>query len=298
VVGGDGFLGVHVVRALRRAGMDVHTTGRREGRGFTRARLDLLRDSEQNIEAVIGAGSPDVIVNCAGSTNGSVAEMVDANVLVPARLLGALARAAPGSRMIHLGSASEYGLVPAGGSVVEDAPAAPESAYGVTKLAGTRMVLRTAADVGLDVVVLRVFNPIGPGAPATSLPGGTLQTIRDAMRRRPHAEIQTGPLDSYRDWIDVRDLGTAVVRAARVRLPAARLYNVAGGRAVCSRDVVQMIADASGFGGGVRESREASSRSAQVPWQQADIARAARDLDWRPSHSVSEAVLALCGHTR
>ena len=77
------------------------------------------------------------------------------------------------ARLVHLGSAAEYGRGPGRAPVREDEPARPVGPYGVTKLAGTRLV-ELARTAGLPAVVLRVFNPVGPGGagPHAARPGG------------------------------------------------------------------------------------------------------------------------------
>ena len=79
---------------------------------------------------------------------------------------------------MHLGSAAEYGPGAGGQRVTESAATRPAGLYGATKLAGTVAV--TAS--GLDAVVLRVVNPVGPGAPSAGLPGRIAALLREAGR--------------------------------------------------------------------------------------------------------------------
>src|SRR2546421_302193 len=90
-------------------------------------------------------------------------------------------------------------LVTAGRSPAEDAATHPTTAYGATKLEATHHLLAARAR-GLDVVVLRVFNAVGPGAPPTTLPG----RLASEMHRSHH--IQLGPLSGWRDFVDARDV--------------------------------------------------------------------------------------------
>src|SRR5206468_1837433 len=80
-----------------------------------------------------------------------------------------------------------------------------------TKLAGTCLV-RTARAAGLDAVVLRVFNAVGAGMPANTLPGRVAAQLRTALRGG--GEVRLGSLDTVRDFVDIRDIADAALAAA------------------------------------------------------------------------------------
>lgn len=296
VFGGLGFLGRHIAAGLRGAGLTVTVTSRHpDQRGVVRC--DPLRDPARNLAAMIDAAGPEVLVNAAGATTGDVAAMVDANVTATARLLAAVAVAAPQARFIQLGSAGEYGPTEPGHPLSEDEPCAPTSPYAVSKLAGTLATLALSADAGIDAVVLRVFNPIGAGCPPSSMAGRAARLLSDAVRVRPQRDITMASLDSHRDWVDARDVGGAVAAVARTR-GVSRLYNVGSGQAVVSREVVRLIAVEAGFTAIIHEDRAVPDRSGAVSWQQADISLAERELGWRPRHVLAESVSELCRSLR
>lgn len=299
VFGGSGYLGAHVATELRAAGFAVTTTSRRAAHGPGLLRCDPLHDPSRTLAALVDKAAPSAVVNCIGGTTGAAADMVDANVTVPARLIEAVACAAPYTRFVHLGSAGEYGAGAEGRAIGEDAPCEPASPYAISKLAGTRLLAAISADAGVSAVVLRVFNPIGPGSPASSLAGRAARLLRDAVRRSPHPDISMASLDSYRDWVDARDVGRAVVAALRAPDDGThRVYNVGSGHAVHTREVVRLIAQATGFRATVREDLAPPARSGGVSWQQADISLAARELGWQPRYALAESVAELCRSLR
>ena len=127
--------------------------------------------------------------------------------------------------------------------------------------------------------------------PATALPGRAARLLRDAAVAGA-AEIELGPLDAVRDYVDLRDIATAVrVLASEPRL-AHRVYNVGTGRPTVVRDLVGMIADRAGFTGEILESAAASPRSPGVGRQVADIGRI-RSTGWMPTVELGESVEAL-----
>ncbi|GAB2622091.1 NAD-dependent epimerase/dehydratase family protein [Streptomyces capparidis] len=275
VLGAGGFLGSHAAARLRELpGTEVLTGGRAAGRADLVA--DLGTATADGLAAALRALAPDAVVNCAGAVGGGPVAMAEANARGPAVLCEAVRAAVPRARVVHLGSAAEYGPPDGAEPLAETAPARPVTVYGATKLAGTAAV--TAC--GLDAVVLRVFNPVGPGAPPGGLPGrlaaGLLAAGRDGA-------VRVGDLSAYRDFVDVRDVARAVALAVTATAPPAVL-NVAGGRAVLVRELARGLAAAAGFRGRIEEDGGCAlpARSAPVTRGHADITAADRALGWRP----------------
>ncbi|MFD9069844.1 NAD-dependent epimerase/dehydratase family protein [Streptomyces lasiicapitis] len=171
----------------------------------------------------------------------------------------------------------------------EDAPARPLAPYGATKLAGTLAITTS----GLDAVVLRVTNPVGPGAPTAGLPGRLTAELRRAAEQSPHDTIRVGDLSSYRDFVDVRDMAEAVTLAITTPHPLPPILNIGSGQSVPARDLAHGLVRAAAFRGRIEETLTGSGRSAAVPWQCADITAAARELGWQPAFTLTESLAAL-----
>ncbi|MDT7579697.1 MAG: NDP-hexose 4-ketoreductase, partial [Pseudonocardiales bacterium] len=209
LIGASGYLGARVRRAAVAAGIDVVTAGRHPVAVSDRhVRLDLAVAGPTTLAAALADIAPDVVVNCAGATGGDLATLSAANIDGPANLVAALLRMREPARLVHLGSAAEYGRGPGQVPVREDEPARPVGAYGVTKLAGTRLVA-LGGEAGLPAVVLRVFNPVGPGAPGHTLPGRAAAELARAVREND--AVRLGGLSAVRDFVDVDDVAAAVL---------------------------------------------------------------------------------------
>ncbi len=297
IIGASGFLGGQLRRAAAAAGHTVLTAGRSGGWSL---RVDLAADPADQVRSLIASVAPDVVVNCAGATAGGADVLAAANItavhtLVTALLAGAGGRPRP-PRLVHIGSAAEYGLAAGSGTdgtgpVSEDAVPRPAGLYGVTKLGGTRLV-ELARTAGLDAVVLRVFNVVGAGVPQNTLPGAAAARLRQLG---PGGSLKLGPLDAVRDFVDARDVADAVLAAAAAPALPHGLVNIGSGTGTRVRNLVRQLVSVTGLDVIVHEDGPGSERPAGMSWQGADIARAGADLGWRPRRDLTESVRDLWG---
>lgn len=296
--GASGYLGRAAHEELHARGARVVRVSRTVPQEDGWVRHDLVRSSSGELVGLLRSVRPDVVVNCTGLLDGTTSDLVSANVTPTAALLDAIPQAVPDARLVVLGSAAEYGRVREGSAVAEDAAANPVSAYGITKLASTLLVRDAVAAGRLDAVALRVFNPIGPALPAGTVLGKAAQAMRAASREGDDStDITLGPLGSYRDFVDVTDVASAIADAALAPALHEPVLNVGSGQAVAVRHVVAMLAEVAGFRGRVRETAPVQSRSGAVTWIAADTSRAHRALGWSPHHDLADSVRALWQHS-
>ncbi|MFE2728067.1 NAD-dependent epimerase/dehydratase family protein [Kitasatospora sp. NPDC059327] len=244
LLGADGFIGRRVTdRLLVDQELQVTVLGRRDSADI---RFDLTTGSPGALARFLDAVAPQVVINCAGATYGSSRTLIRANTLAVATVCEAIRRSREPARLVHVGSAAEYGPVPGGVPVSEGAEPRPVGPYGVSKLAGTELVLAS----GLDAAVLRVFDVVGPGAPTASLFGRLAEGLRRALERE-ESQVRMPDLSGYRDFVDVRDVARAI-QAAAVSA-ATGVINIGSGHAVRAREAAQLLVRASGFEGSIVE---------------------------------------------
>jgi GDP-4-dehydro-6-deoxy-D-mannose reductase len=239
VTGAQGFIGRHLVRELRRHGVEVTPFVRRVGIDATELVLGEALWSATRLARLITALEPDVVFHLAGRTRGTPAELEESNVGVTRQMLEALRPFRDPPLLVVCGSAAEYGeAVVDGVPVEEDADCVPQSEYGAIKLAQTRAALDFALETGAAVLVARIFNPIGPGLPAHLALGEFARQIV-ALRSAPGV-LRTGNHDVRRDFIDVRDVARTLRLLAEH--PAARgVVNVCTGRGTALSELVAML---------------------------------------------------------
>jgi UDP-glucose 4-epimerase len=209
-------------------------------------------------------------------------------------LLDAL-RAAGGSRVVFSSSCSVYGT-PDLDVVDEDAPTVPESPYGESKLYGERVLVAAAAAYGLGVVNLRYFNVVGAAAPelrdtgAYNLVPLVFRALRTGERPRVFGgDYPTPDGTCVRDYVDVRDLADAHVRAAEA-LEEGRTtatYNV--GRGVGS-SVLEVLDVVRAVTGSPLEHDVVDRRPGDPARIVGSVERIARELGWRARHDLTDMV--------
>ena len=227
VTGGSGFLGSHLLaRLVAPADVAVVAVGRQRPTGWAGpfAAVDF-RDHDR-IAAVVAELRPAVVWHLAGRTPPGLAEdFHQDNTLATVGWLDALRGGGQPARLVLAGSAAELGPVPVADLPVgEDWTCRPADAYGLSKYLASAAGL--AARPPLSVVVARVFNPIGPGLPASQALGRFARTLAAGAG---DLTLTVGDLDARRDFVDVRDVADALVALAERGEPG-RVYHVGTGR--------------------------------------------------------------------
>ena len=195
------------------------------------------------------------------------------------------------ARLIQLGSVAEYGDQPAGSAIAETAVARPVGDFGTTKLLATDLITSRVEDQAIRASVLRVFDAVGPGAPADSLAGTAHRALRHAQRVHS-ARVTVGQLGVTRDFLAAADVADAVVRAAaQEEVPP--VVNVGRGVAMSGRSMVELLAAAAGFAGEVIDADTGVRWPAAPPGQQADVSLLRSSLQWLPTTPIADAVADL-----
>ncbi len=240
ITGAAGFMGRHLAVHLAEAGRDVRAIDVYPDvdlghNAIQYAECDIC-DSE-NLRAHLEA--VDTVHHLA-SVHLDVHADQDAFDTVNVRAAEALVDACVAAgvrRLVHTSSVGIFGHVaspPAG----EDAPKNPNNAYSRSKLAGERAVLKRAAAVGLETVVLRPAWVYGPGCPRTS------KLIR-ALRKGRFFYVGNG--SNLRHPIHIDDMVRAYVCAADApSVVSGGTYIIAGPRAMPLLEMVGTFAEVLG----------------------------------------------------
>jgi GDP-4-dehydro-6-deoxy-D-mannose reductase len=278
VTGGAGFAGRHLLALLRDAVAP------------TREELDLLDAAA--VRAAVREAAPEVVFHLAarasvGQSWEAPAETLTENVAMTAQVLEAARLEAPGAAVVVVGSGEVYGP-PARLPVDEAAPLRPQNPYAVSKAACDLLAGQYADAFGMRVVRMRPFNHAGPGQSDDYVIGTLTRQVAEAeVAGRDEAVVHTGNPDSARDFTDVRDVVRAYVAAAASARSGA--FNVASGRAVSVRDLIELVRSAARLP--VRHEIDAGRvRAHDVPEVRGSAERLREATGWSPEIPLAQTV--------
>jgi GDP-4-dehydro-6-deoxy-D-mannose reductase len=290
VTGADGFVGRWLIEHLQRSGDEVwEAPGRGEGAHPRRRALDV--SDVQAVQAAMAWARPEAIYHLAAvaagpDTAGDIGRAIDVTVRGTAHVLASASRLDPPPIVLIPSSGEVYGSAGAE-PIDEGATPAPVSLYGATKLAQEAIGLAYHRSGGVRVAVARAFNHIGPGQrEAFVVASLAMQLAKGRTGSRRPVEVRVGNLAAHRDFTDVRD----VVRAYRLIMAGGHFgepLNVASGRAVSIRDVLDRLVDASGLDVEISED-PARMRPADVPIVRGSYARLRSLTGWEPEIPLDE----------
>ncbi len=222
VVGGAGFIGLHVVERLLDEGWTVRifdnmVRGDRDRANelVATGRVDVVDQDIRSGAAVLAAmkGYDYVINLAADSINKSVADpfsSFDINVVGTHNVVAAAANLGV-KRIVQASSASVYGD-PEKLPMHEDDRLNPLTPYCIGKRTGEDILAYYERRAGLSWIALRFFNVYGEGQKTTAYYTSVINHFVNRLKRG-EAPVIDGEGKQSMDFIHVRDIARAVVLA-------------------------------------------------------------------------------------
>lgn len=252
VTGGAGFIGSHAAEALVAAGANVTvlddlSAGRKESLAAVAGRITFVKgdagDARTLDRLLPGmdsvwhlAANPEVRT---GETD--PAGHYEANVAVTFRLLEGMRR--HGVRHLAFTSTSTvYGRATVLPTPEDYGPLLPISVYGACKLAAEALIAAYAGTFGLDALLFRFANVVGP----RSTHGVTYDFVRKLRADPGRLEI-LGDGTQTKSYVSVADTVAGMLHAVRHAPAGVHPYNIGSLDAIPVTEVAAVVADVLGL---------------------------------------------------
>ncbi|TCS10420.1 GDP-mannose 4,6-dehydratase [Caulobacter sp. BK020] len=300
VTGASGFVGRALVARLRQAYPEAALLGAAASGqvdGVDMVRLDLA--STDSIVAVTRAFRPTDVIHLAAQSSvqgafGLPRSVWETNVVGVLRLIDALRDDAPDASLVFASSGEAYGRsFLAGQALDEDAPLQPENPYARSK-AAAEMALRDLWGDRGRLVILRMFNHLGPGQDERFVAASFAAQVARAERGLGPPVIKVGDLSAERDFGDIRDLVEAYVSVLDNidSFEARSVFNVCSGTTRPVRDIADLLMEFARIPISF-EIDPARVRPQAVQRAAGSHAALTAATGWRPAKSFRETILSV-----
>jgi len=302
VTGGAGYIGSACVKRLLEEGYDVtvfdnFSTGQRAKIPDNATIITGDLTVPNDIDTALADGRYDAVIHFAakkavGESEENPSLYFATNVVGSYNLLQAMERHGV-PQLIFSSTAVVYDAPADGACMTEDTPTKPMNVYGTTKLIVEDMIKSYARTSKLgQYTILRYFNVAGDA--------GLNYKERNAQNVFPllanaitnntpfyifGTDYDTRDGTCVRDYIHLLDLVDVHVRALRSSNSAT--YNLSTGTGYTVRELIAMFEHVSGK---TMEVVASPRRSGDTGTIIASNEQAAKDLDWRPTHTLEDMV--------
>lgn len=288
VSGVNGFVGIHLARELVTRGHEVVGIGKGPVAPTVAGQLADYHECDLTL------GWPpldgvDAIVHLAGlsAVGPSFAEpqlYLEANSAPVTHLGEALLAAGPSPRVVVVSTGAVYAP---GVGVSESSPTEASSPYAISKLL-VEMQCGYYRRRGLDIVVMRPFNHIGPGQQQGFL-------LPDLIAGVASGTLTVGDLSTRRDYTDVRDVVRAYCLAVEAESIEPPVLNICSGESVSGQAMLELVVSTLG----ARDATITVDPSRYRPGDPAEIrgdnSLIRATLGWAPELDLATTVRAAVG---
>jgi GDP-4-dehydro-6-deoxy-D-mannose reductase len=301
IAGAAGFVGRHLADHLLAKGYivfgfdHVPPSAQRSSRDVTYMQGDLSDVS--CMKEVLESSQPDIVFHLAGVTKSNrVQELYSVNVTGTAVLLEAVKTHGIEPSIVVASSSAVYGTTPGRVPITERHVVRPVTHYGTSKAAQELVAHHAFLVQGLPIMCTRTFNLIGPGQPATFACSDFAHQIALAEMNKGKRAVETGNLNTRRDFIDVRDAVRAYDLLAERGKPGLN-YNVCSGRSTSIGECLRILLGMAKIPLEVTTS-QIRMQSDDIPAQVGSAARLHNRTGWKPEIPIQQSLKDLLEYWR
>ena len=291
LVGGNGFLGVHIAHVAVRQGIEVGVAGTSyvAAAGLPES-VHYTTVGDPNYDEFIGFAK--TIVYLANASRPSqekdaLRHEVQANISAVTQFILKLSKRNFEGQVIYASSGGQvYGRrypVPA----LETDPLKPCTAYGLGKLMCEEILGYGHRVFGLNTAVLRIANPVGVGQIGTG--HGLVGAVFRALREDTPLSL-FGDGNNVRDYFPADDLGRLVSLLYKKNWRGEGVYNIGSGVGATELDVIDAVHNTLGKSPQVIHK---PAREFDLPYAVVNAQKASEELGWVVSEDLPMIIRSL-----
>ncbi|MBQ6012080.1 MAG: GDP-mannose 4,6-dehydratase [Alphaproteobacteria bacterium] len=302
VTGINGFVGKHFVDFVRaiEPGSDIM--------GLVLSVVSKLKDikykslnlcDEENVYNIVAEYKPDYIVHLAAVS--SVAKSWEDprgcflnNNAAFLNLADAIRKTGFNTRILSVGSSEEYGIYDK--PMNENFVLHPKSPYSVARLSQEYLSKLYVDRFGLDIVMTRSFNHIGPGQSTQFVVASFISQLVNIADKKSENKMMVGNIDVARDFTDVRDVVDAYHKIL-TKAPNRQVYNVCSGVATKLRDIIDITAKKLNVVPNIVVDKS-RLRSNEIMSVVGDNTKIKLELGWKPKYTLEQTISDIISNQR
>ncbi|MBN2546848.1 MAG: GDP-mannose 4,6-dehydratase [Spirochaetes bacterium] len=205
--------------------------------------LDLL--DKDKIQYYIYQFHPDYILHLASSSSVAYSWQnpvisFQNNINIYLNLLEVIRLSNIKCRVLSIGSSEQYGNINQTHlPLKEDYLLEPLSPYAVARVSQEQLSKVYANSFGLDIVMTRSFNHIGPGQKDNFVISSFAKQLVQVKKKLKN-DIEVGDLSIIRDFLDVRDVVSAYYKLLQKGI-SGNVYNVCSGKGYSLKEMIEKM---------------------------------------------------------
>ncbi len=302
IIGAAGFVGEYLIHALQNVGYEVFATKlKHETLNIGEVSvLDLDITDFLQTKEVLTTVMPDVVFHLAAQSSVKLSWerpqlTANINIVGAINVLEAVRVASKNIRILLIGSSEEYGAIDYTQAVREDFIPVPKNIYALTKHAQEQLAEIYNKAYGLDVVMTRSFNHIGPKQAHQFVVADFCHQVALIEKGLQDPIIRVGNLAAYRDFTDVRDVVTAYITLVE-KGECGEIYNVGSGVPIQIKTILDIILSISNKQIDVVVD-PSKFRPIDIPYIYADVTKL-KKLGWEPKYSIRNSIEEILSYER
>ena len=290
VLGGNGFIGSHLVKALIKDGDSVRVFDRNASES---------EDSSGNIEYINGDFTDtfsiaealtdiDVVYHLISTTvpstsNLDMAKDIETNLVSTLGLLSTMVSKGV-NKIVFLSSGGTVYGNPKVNPIPETHPLNPICSYGIVKVAIEKYLFLFNQLHGLEYNILRVSNPYGANQQRYGVQGVIPTFLMKALKNEPRTVWGDGSIE--RDYIEIKDLINISVKAGQKMHND--VFNIGSGKLTSLNKIISTIEEVTNQRLNINRLPQ---RNFDVQSISLDCSHAQAQFNWTPVCELTEGIL-------